>query len=484
MVPAVNSGVVTAADTGETPEEIPLFRSVGTLSRAPSLPAQESSWSLAVSYSGNEGIIETEPLGFHEKTPPAGRSNLVGTARSDSPVGSGRASGKQQRLLGWKQPVVTDLGCFSFLEPYHTHVPEHLLSALLQYVPTLLAQLSLHVVEYSDSPVRARATTLEQVGLVLSVDRDTRPCGADIVLQVQRRSGCCMVFSKYAREIVYGVDRFVGQSTSQSVRNQAAEPPGARLTTLGLVNHETQNHGYERLLDRCHLPNESSSQSNYHFYNVQDAAVLTDTSAMLQCYATRYLALEALVILTDPSKTTQRVAQQVAHAILGGWDNDCMKEGALELSPCALNKLVQTVARLALSGQWEEDDCGIHSSRDAQHCDSRAQHLALQALTNAMQVVECHSKQSMAALNAACLAQTGCDWAQCLSQKVYSAHSQPHFAFFAAKGLCRVYESQVKAGAEVNGLCLEHALLEKAMDCPHAALQAACRNLSQMGEQL
>jgi hypothetical protein len=219
---------------------------------------------------------------------------------------------------------------------------------------------------------------------------------------------------------------------------------------------------------------------------------------MLQGFATRHLALEALVVLTSVDKTASSVVHQVSRALLlldegnrpedeeNDDDDDSMEEDTTATS--TPSSLVRMLIRLAVSGQWGDDDDQIVDAGNA--VDGRASFLALQALVNAMHVVDSCSSESLQAFYVACRQCTGQEWVAVLWQRVQAAPSQPHEAYLAAKALCRL--QQHGGGNNDNGGHANEedrrdsvmadadpaaAAVEQAVNCHHAALQAASREL-------
>ena len=435
-------------DSEEVLEEMPSFRSVALLSAAPSLRQQPSPL--------DQGLKASSPMAV-------GTTKHLATKSTTSSVSLDTAPLQQH---GWKLPVLTDLGCFSFLEPYHKHISIARLESLLQFLPRLFQQLSLHV-EYCDSPIVARATTLEQVGLCVSVVRDINRQG-QVVLQVQRRVGCCIVFTKYAREIIQRVEDFVMGKHETPVK-QPISGDWTSMVSSAFKTPPPHCHGTtaQTVLQRCHFREQQPHQVQYHFYDLQETSVLDDTNAMLQCFATRHLALEALTILTDPAKTTKSVVDQVSRVLL------CGEESTGDV----YTKLVGTVVLLAVSGRWMDDD---DNDSMPLGCDDRAQFLALQALVNAMHVVDCASGKAMSSFNQACRLHTDRDWEHVLCERFHAAAHQPHVAYLAAKGLCRLHEQPsqgVTMASHSKTSLVDPAAAKRAMLCPHAALQAASQQL-------
>ena len=435
-------------------EEAPRFRAVSLLS-APAPLIQLHSLSVAEPFSkqnNHAALIETAIAANNESK---SQSQFFPTQKEHVPV-------------GWKQPILTDKSCFHFLEPFHKLLSMQQLPALLDFLPQLFGNLSL-AVDYADAPICARMTTcLEpQVALCVSLlrikadqtntnEQQQQPHQQQLVLQVQRCCGCSIVFTKYAREIVQQVEAFVdGGSINMLTADSFTHVTFPTLAPPCLT---------QSVLERCHLLQEPTSTDDAH-------AVLVETTRMLNCFATRNLALEALVILTDTSKTTRLVAEHVSRALL---------MIMLDVNDELEEELTSTILRLAVLGRW--DDPVTSMEVDDAVCDPRARFQALSALVQAMHVVggDNFTDATRRVFQAKCLAVTGQDWHVFLLKLLHNAPSHPHEAFLAAKALCQLPPSTSSnsgnAASQPNGVPMA-AAMEQAGRCHHAALQAACQQL-------
>ncbi|GKY91847.1 hypothetical protein MPSEU_000156300 [Mayamaea pseudoterrestris] len=475
-------------------ESMPSFRSVALLSSVP--PLQQHLQRSEKQAAGSTASLTLKRQSFSTtRTTAATSSTTLSSFASSSTFGSQQVldvhtsqplQPQQQEYYGWKQPVLTTMCCYSFLEPYHVHMPVSLLHSLLTWLPQVFAQLSLHVTEFCESPVCARMNSWELVGMcvsLLKIGSSADEANNIMVLQVQRRSGCSMVFGTYARAIIKQVEDFVAGTVADHVqvgrtRPEAVSKMDAPVSFGGLplLNHHHHHHHQgnglaESVLERC-SGQAMQQQQQHHFHNVFDTNVLIDTAAMLQCFATRYLALEALTILTDPMKTTKSVVRQVSRVLLCGGESDA----ATDNNKTSFSDMVRTIIGLAITGQWNDKD----AMEDDCSCDDRARFLALQALVNAMHVVDCQDAKVLSLFCQTCRHHTGCDWTQFLCEKLHAAQHEPHAAFLAAKALCRLHKKAKKhepLPLDNHAMNTTTEAAKQAVLCPHVALQVACQQL-------
>lgn len=343
----------------------------------------------------------------------------------------------------WKNPTVTRLGQYYPLEHSHVRV-----SADLEHVVTrlqvALSQLSLHVTQLHESPVRAECISMEHVQMVVSVF-GAREDRTQLIVEVQRRRGDSLVFGRYARAILQALQ----QETSSSKMTEQVPFLLCHSLSAELCRRLDQEVGFDR------IP-----------VNEHDALVSALTLLEKDRIDCRMLALESLCVLTDCQKTIPTVCHATAQAVLMGTYRGVADE--------VCQRLQHHILGLAVTAHWWDS----HTSRTTVEEASFMAHpayLALTVVANAMQLVE-QERADIEPCTGAVRALTGVDLVSFLVMGcVNEARDRPHVAYQALLALHSLCNLRPATRKEIN-----HNVIQRA----HHVGQASHSALGHASERL
>lgn len=240
---------------------------------------------------------------------------------------------------GWTQPTLTKLASYHPLEHYHQLFPLPKRHAVLTELPCIFRLDSL-VVEYQDSPIRARCCTVELVRFNISLwEHNELDC---FVLEIQRIAGDAVVFGRYARDILQRLETH--DESPMDLSGTGAIPP----KVMRLLNARQRE-------DVC-------SDKETALSALEIAENLLTTSR----YDARRLGLEVLLSMLEPSCTSPVISQTTACHVLSkstvsrdmvlslalhqSWPSDCALDESLPTSDLTYMGLVIVTRGLQIVG--------------------------------------------------------------------------------------------------------------------------------------
>jgi len=322
---------------------------------------------------------------------------------------------------GWKDPVLTRVGCFYPISRTHRIFPKSEINFILERLTSTFRLLSLHTTFYDAPSVLAICRSLEQVELAVNL-WECRDEPDFIVLEIERISGDTIIYHKYVKHIFSEILRKEVTATDECSFKHSST---ARDKMCAIING---------------LPSEVENV-------IQETLDIVSNMLLSDRRDARCLGLESLVILTDTSKTDVVMATDVAKALLLG---HCEKNGNI----VSMDKRIQErIFHLVLMGKWPDS---ITAAADELSYDEGPHvYLALMAMANAINLLHA-SSELLSVLDAASHMGAGDDvLITAMESYVWNAYENPHAAYLATRILKPLYRAQpspVRCGLQLDAV--------------------------------
>jgi hypothetical protein len=263
------------------------------------------------------------------------------------------------------------------------------LSNVATRISECLRLLSVQAI-YNNETATAALLTGENVEMHLSLWRPSGGKHPDgIVVELQRRKGCSIVFHRYSRHIL---DAAIGDFDFESFANKTDENFG--------------DASYSKKAERL-LRTESAKAAATEEENAIIAIEIAHGLLMKDRMDARQLGLESLCLLTDPSKTGITTALIASHVVLLGSAQMGEQDQGMMFDEAPFHEIRQTILSLVqLRRMGDEEEFSDDEDEDrllrqvmSDEMDGRLEekehmsllhNLALAVMANALDVIENH----------------------------------------------------------------------------------------------
>jgi hypothetical protein len=353
---------------------------------------------------------------------------------------------------GWKKPTLRQVPIYHPTDMCNNKLSldNYQLSQILGNITECLRLMSIQA-NFFDDPVSAALLTTENIELHLSMWKSRTD--NEVIIEVQRRRGDSLLFSRYARRIIDAAATETFDAKEYKV-DTALDFRFLQQTEL-VINSAVAS---------MPIPGSSSQQESSDREQTFVAIDIVHSFLSSERLDARQLGLESLCVLTDPRRTSISTAVTAALAVLLGQAPTPETETACRTIHQVVMKLVQLREFGDGDNLFDDDSMGMDS--DAQNVFpsedegtkkaarppeyvafmSQMFHLALTTMVNAIEVVASFQDheflQGMKAEEMAAKflesARSNCrnaDMLQTLIDCVSRAERNQQIAFLSSKGL-------------------------------------------------
>ena len=332
---------------------------------------------------------------------------------------------------GWQDPRLTSIGTYYPLGPCHRRLPHNRLSSVLSTIVDLFRILSIHVV-YKESPIQASCESMDQVEFEVNVLAG-RTDPSEIVIEIERRGGDVFSFHRYAQRITCALD---GVEPSQD--SGQAVPPCF------------WNRKLVELADTI-VPTEVEYESH-----IAEAFKISWDLISNDRYDARRLGLESLIQITDPNKSSYKVAKAASKCLL------LPKDGEEE-------RVSRRIFEFVCNGD-EPSSRNVDGS--CLGSDSEFSYMALIVASQTFEIASQSKSIHVESFLHAC----PCDLVECILLKMQDFREHPHVCYYAVQSMLALCDCVPSLRSRVCSRDVEEAQLFG--DSCHLALATVSQKLS------